>query len=184
MERILVSDIMTREPISVKPSTNLLDCARTMVKKRVGSLLILDKKKLVGFISTKDILWALIKKSKKDLEEIKAVEISPKKIATIGPNATIKEALSKMKKLKFERLPVILNNQLVGMITIKDILTFNPEIYSELDEFAEIREETEKLSRIKKFKDIKEGVCEECGSFEILSMTNGDLLCENCREKI
>ena len=79
MERILVSDIMTREPISVKPETNLLDCARTMVKKRVGSLLILDKKKLVGFISTNDILWALIKKSKRTIQHHTRSRLFPKR---------------------------------------------------------------------------------------------------------
>ena len=75
MKDVLVSDIMTREPIIIKPTTNLLECARKMVRKRVGSLLLVDKKKLVGFISQKDILWALIKKSKEDLSNIKAITI-------------------------------------------------------------------------------------------------------------
>ena len=122
MHEILVSDLMTRIPITVSPNTNLLECARKMVRKRVGSLLIIDGKKLVGFISQRDILWALIKKSKNDLSTIKAIEISPKKIATIKPSMTINEAIKKMKKFKFERLPVIQDNELVGMITSKDIL--------------------------------------------------------------
>ena len=46
---------MTREPVIVKPDINLLDCAKKMVRKRVGSLLLVEKKKLVGFISEKDI---------------------------------------------------------------------------------------------------------------------------------
>ncbi|GAI69958.1 unnamed protein product, partial [marine sediment metagenome] len=96
MKKILVADIMTRDPIIINPDTDLLECARKMVKKKVGSLLIVDKKKLVGFISRQDILWALIKKSKKDLKDIKAIDISPKKIATTKPSATIKEVLSKM----------------------------------------------------------------------------------------
>ena len=67
MENVLVADIMTREPITTKPDINLLDSAKKMVKKKVGSLLIVDKKNLLGFISQKDILWALVKKSKEDL---------------------------------------------------------------------------------------------------------------------
>ena len=66
MKAIIVADVMTRSPIVIKPETNLLECAKKMVRKRVGSLLIIEKKKLVGFLSRKDILWALIKKSKKD----------------------------------------------------------------------------------------------------------------------
>ena len=144
MGNILVADIMTREPITIKPETNLLECAKKMVRKRVGSLPLLNKKKLVGFISEKDILWALIKKSKKDMSEINAIDISPKKIATIKPSATIKQVLIKMKKLKFERLPVIHDSELVGMITAKDIFNFNPEFYPELDEFAQIRENSQR----------------------------------------
>jgi len=184
MDNILVADIMTREPIVIKPSLNLLECAKTMVRKRVGSLPIINKKKLVGFISQKDILWALIKKSKKDLSTIKAIDISQKKIATVKPSATIEEAIKKMKKLKFERFPVINEGELVGMITIKDILNFNPEFYPELEEFALIREESEKLKRVKKAKDrslIRDGICEECGNQDVLQKIDGLFICESCK---
>jgi len=56
MKGIIVADIMTRDIISVKPNSTLLDCAKIFVKKRVGSILVVDKKKLVGFISQRDIL--------------------------------------------------------------------------------------------------------------------------------
>jgi len=170
---------MTREPISIKPDTNLLECAKKMVRKRVGSLLLINKKRLVGFISQKDILWALIKKSKRDLSKIKAREISPKKIATVKPTSTIDEAIKKMKKLRFERLPVIHEGKLIGIITIRDILNFNPEIYPELEELVQIREETKKLKRLKKKKPI-DGICEECGNRGILSRANGMLVCDSC----
>ena len=184
MENIQVADVMTRDPIIVKSDTSLLDCAKKMVKKKVGSLLLTDKKKLVGFLSTKDILWALVKKSKQDLSKIRAIEISPKKIATIKPNSTIREAIEKMKKLKFERLPVIFEGNLVGMITIRDILNFHPEYYPELEEFGQIREETRKLKRLKKAQIKREGICEECGKYDLLYFTNGNLVCEECREKM
>ncbi|MCK5625100.1 CBS domain-containing protein [Candidatus Pacearchaeota archaeon] len=184
MKSIVVADIMTREPETIKPDTNLLECAKKMVKKKVGSLLIVDGKKLVGFISRQDVLWALVKKSKEDLSSIKAIDISPKKIATIKPSASINEVLSKMKKLKFDRLPVIQEKELVGMLTIKDILNFNPGYYPELDEFAQIREETQKLKRVNKSKKriINEGVCSECGNHDILFRENGMLICPSCAE--
>lgn len=185
MKNIEVVDIMTRDPVIAKPDTNLLECARKMVKKKVGSLLIVDKKKLVGFISEKDILWALVKKSKKDLPSIKAIDISPKKIATIKPSATINETLSKMKKLKFDRLPVIQEGELVGMVTVKDILNFSPEFYPELDEFAQIREETQKLKRIKrKHRSFTEGICAECGNSGLLHKENGMMICTSCSDSI
>ena len=63
---------------------------------------------------------------------------APKKLAIIRPSMNVKEAMLKMKKLKFERLPVVQENELVGMVTTKDILSFNPEFYPELEELAKI----------------------------------------------
>ena len=108
----------------------------------------------------------------------------PKKIAKIGPTRTVKEAINKMKKLKFERLPVIEQGNLLGIVTIKDILSFNPELYPELDEFAKIRNETEKLKRVKKASSIREGICEECGNQDILYEFNGMLVCESCKNSM
>ena len=89
-----------------------------------------------------------------------------------------------MKKVKFERLPVIHNKKLVGMVTIRDILNFHPELYPELEEFAKIREESEKLKRIKKAKKRKTGICEECGKFDNLQIIDGSLICEDCKNNI
>ena len=144
----------------------------------------------MGYIMFKKIKRTLRKKQDpsllfKDLKKIKAIEISPKRIITIKPNCTIKEAIEKMKKSKAERLPVIHENKLVGIITIKDILNFNPEVYPEIEEFAKVREESEKLKRIKKAEGKgKEGICEECGHEGILFRINGMLICESCRDSI
>jgi CBS domain-containing protein len=184
MYKILVSDIMTREPITIAPNSNLLECAKRMVQKKTGSLLLVQGNKLVGLISRHDILWALIKKSQEELSKIQAKDISPKKIAVIKPSATLEEALKKMKESKFERLPVVDNNELVGIITVKDILSFNPEIYPELEEFAKIREESNKLKLVKKAKEKitpDEGVCEECGNYGPLERHNGMLVCGSCK---
>jgi len=187
MDNITVADIMTRNPVTVKPEENLLNCAKKMVRKKVGSLVLVKNRKFLGLISQRDILWALVKKSKEDLSEIKVADISPKKITTIKPKAKIQEAIKKMKKAKSERLPVIEKKHLVGMITAKDILNFHPEFYPEIEEFSKIREEEAKLKRIKKIKG-KEfagyGVCEKCGSQNVIYKTHGMLLCESCRNSI
>ena len=89
-----------------------------------------------------------------------------------------------MKKTKFETLPVVLNKELVGFLTARDILNFKPEIYPELEEFAKIEEEKQKLIRIKKAherKSLYEGICEECGEVSHLFKINSILMCEECR---
>jgi CBS domain-containing protein len=184
MRKILVSDVMTRNPITASPKTSLIECAKIMIRKRVGSLVITDNKKLLGIISEKDILWALVKKRSPSVLKTKAIDLSPKKLITIQPDATIDEAIKKMNKAKSDRLPVVKGNEFLGIVTVKDILAFHPEYYPELEEYAKIREEQEKLMRIKGNVKVFEGVCEECGNWSHLSRINGMLLCEDCNNNI
>ncbi len=183
MNHVLVSDIMTRQLISAKPDTTLLDCAKMLVKKKIGSLLLVENKKFVGFISNQDILWAIVKKSKADLSKIKASEISPRKVVTIKPEASIEEAAKKIKKFKFEKLPVIKNGEAVGIITLGDIMKFYPEVNPQFRELDLIKEETEKLKRLEDAKErvaFRDGICEECGDRGPLYRVNGMLVCASC----
>ncbi|MBU2616783.1 MAG: CBS domain-containing protein [Nanoarchaeota archaeon] len=185
MRNILVSDVMTRNVNTIERDANLLECAKKMVRKRTGSLVIVDKKSIAGFISNKDILWALIKKSQSALSEIKAKDISPKKIYTIKPSDSLEDAIKKMKKLKLFRLPVVDGKELVGLVTMKDILNFHPELYEDLREVSHIREEEEKLKRLslaEKRVVVDYGVCEECGEKDTLYRENGNLVCASCLE--
>src|SRR3989338_8541375 len=84
---IKVGDIMTRNFVSAKPDTNLIDCAKEMVKGRVGSLIIKEGQKLVGVLTERDILWAMIKKPKEGLEDVRAKDIATKKIVAVKPSA-------------------------------------------------------------------------------------------------
>lgn len=180
---ITIADIMTRNPITVSPDTNLLECIKKMLKNKVGCFPIVDKNKnLAGFISQKDILWAIMKKSEKGIKKIKAKDISMRKIMTISPQAKIDEVFKKMRK--YRRLPVTQNGKLVGMVTQKDILNFKPEFYPEFEELSKIREESEKLKRIKNLKErAYEGVCEECGNYNSLYKSGEGMVCESCRER-
>jgi len=183
MGRITVAEIMTRNPIIVKPDISILECAKKMVRKRVGSLIIADKKKFLGLISNRDILWALVKKHNVDMSNIKAIDISPKKVVTIKSSATINEVINKMKKVKFFRVPVVRNKEVVGIVTMRDVLSFHPELYRELGEFEQIREETEKINRLKQAERreiVTDGICEECGERGSLYRENGVLMCSSC----
>ena len=179
MKTIDVSDIMTRNPLTVSPETNLFDCVKKMLKNKLVSLPIVQEGKLLGLITQRDILWTLIKlKRIFDLKKIKAIEVSPKKLVTLSPNMPIEKAIKKMRK--YYRLPVIINGKLVGIVAARDILNFNPEFYPEFKELSKIREESEKLKRLKLKHRPPEGICEECGNYGSLFSEDGELLCGQC----
>lgn len=184
MLRVAVGDVMTRNFVSVSPEMNLLNCAREMVKRRVDSLLIARGKKLVGIITSRDILWAITKKPGLNLKDMKVVDIATKKVAVIKPSSDISQALHKMKKYGFRRLPVLTKGDLVGLLTLKDILRIDPTLYNQLGELASIKEETQKLNKLRTDEIETDGICEECEAFSTLLKVDGRMLCPDCREEL
>jgi CBS domain-containing protein len=179
---VKVGDIMTRNFVSASPDSSILNCVKLMVKKRVGSLVLVKDNILKGLLTESDIMWALSKTSKKDLSKVKAIDICTRKIITIKPSADVSNALRLMKKAKFRRLPVVIKKRVIGFITVKDILNIQPELFEITRESYIIKEQEEKLKRKQSHEKFKEGVCEECSNFDILYLEDGRLICESCKE--
>ena len=162
--RIRVGDVMTRNFTYLHPEDSLLKCSKTMIKERVGSIILKEGDKLKGIISMKDI--------------------ATKKIVTIKPEASLEEAINKINKKKVMRLPVITNKKMIGYITIRDMLKIRPSLYESLQEFESIREEAEKIRRseLAQKGEFIEEPCEGCGNFDILKNVDSKMLCESCRD--
>ncbi len=56
ISELKVEDVMTPYPVFVSPSTDLTEAARIMVEKKVGHLLVVDGRKVVGIISDFDVI--------------------------------------------------------------------------------------------------------------------------------
>ncbi|MDP4039728.1 MAG: CBS domain-containing protein [Candidatus Pacearchaeota archaeon] len=182
--RVAIGDLMTRNFAAINPEDNLHKASKEMIKEKVNSLLITKDRKLIGIITARDVLWAITKKGNLDLKKIKAIEIATKKVAVIKPSADISQAINKMKQYGFRRLPVLSKGNVVGMITLKDILKVDPTLYSQLGELSSIKEEFAKLKKIKSSEWEQEGLCEECDSFSSLLKVDGRLLCLDCRNEL
>lgn len=183
MLRIAVGDIMTRNFVHVNPEANLYDCSKKMARERVNSILIISGKKLVGILTARDILWLITKRPRIDLKSINIMSVATRKVAVIKPSADISQALKKMQAYNFRRLPVIANGQVIGIVTIKDILRVDPSLYAELGNLAQIREESRKLADTRSHWP-QEGFCENCGAFSELLKVEGTLLCMDCRDEL
>jgi CBS domain-containing protein len=176
---IKVGDVMTRNFVSARPDIPVITAVKLMVKKRVGSLILEENGLLKGILTEKDIMWALSKK--KDLEGVKALEICTKKITTIKPSADIYDAIVLMRKKKFRRLPVTVNKKVIGYLTLKEILRIQPELFEIAKEGYNIKWPINKKNE-KEPEAIKEGLCDECGNFDILYDCEGKLMCESCKD--
>ena len=174
-----ILDAMTKKPVTVLPETRLQECAKIMAKEHVGALIIKRDNILLGVITEQDIVRKLVAKGVNPVDE-KVEDYMEKKMETIGPEVDIYEALVKMGDLNIRHLPVVEAGEMVGLLTLKDILKIEPQLFDLLVERFVIREETRKPIHHM----AKEGICQGCGAFsDELNSVSGSLLCNVCAKE-
>jgi len=172
-----VHDCMTTKPIYVSAEASLEECAKVMVQNHVGALVINDNHKSKGLITEQDIVRKVISKGINPLTK-KVKDFMETKLITTSPNDDIYDALIKMRDSNIRHLPVLDNGKMVGLLTLKDVLKIEPQLFELLVEKFELREETRKpINRIIS----NEAICQGCGAYvENVTKVKGSLLCERC----
>lgn len=174
-----VCDAMTEKPITVKPSSSLKDCAKLMARQKVGSLVIEEKGTFIGIITEQDFVRKVAAKGL-SIARSKARDIMSTMLVKISPEQDIFEAMTAMRDYNVRHLPVVDNGQLLGLVTWKDILKIEPDLFDILVEKFELREEQRKpIYR----QSEKEGECQSCGQYsDALRYVEGVQACPECRE--
>jgi CBS domain-containing protein len=115
-----VKDIMTKEVITIDTSKSVFEAAELMSSKGLGCLVVVIKGFPVGIITERDIVRRIV--AKRSSPDIKVVEVMTKKIITVNPDTSLKEAARVMLTNKIRRLPVLKNNKLVGIVVASDFV--------------------------------------------------------------
>jgi acetoin utilization protein AcuB len=121
---------MTRNLITVTPDTNILKVKNLLKEYSVDQVPVVEGKKLVGIITDKDIRdnsaspasTLSVHELNYLLSEMKAREIMTKKLYTVSPGTTIEEATKLINEKRVNSLPVVVSDELVGIITTCDML--------------------------------------------------------------
>ena len=167
-----VGDAMTLKPVTISPKKSVQACAQLMIKNKVGSLLVIDGKKLLGMITEKDIMRQVVAKHL-SAKKLTAKDIMVKRLKTIAPNKDLFYVMNFMKKHKITRLPVLHEKRLQGYLTISDVLKVQPTL-------LEIAQERGVFKLSKRKEKYIEGLCENCESYAQLQENNGNFICEEC----
>jgi len=121
---------------SITLDTSVLDALQIMTEKKVGALLVLEGKKIVGIFSERDFVQGVAEKESCIIKTTVLEYMTPK-VITVTPNQTIEDCMVVMTREHFRHLPVVENDELVGMISIGDIVK---EIISSEKSRAELLE--------------------------------------------
>ena len=121
-----VSTLLSREPVSIGSDASVWQAAQLMTEQNVSSLLILDvEQHLAGIITDKDIRSRLVAPGLKS--EIPVTDIMSANPVTIEQQQYIFEAMMLMLRHNLHHLPVLKQQQAVGVIAISDIIRFESQ---------------------------------------------------------
>ncbi|NUU95207.1 inosine-5-monophosphate dehydrogenase [Marinitoga sp. 1135] len=108
------------DPITITPDTTIYEAEKLMAEYKIGGLPVVDENnKLLGILTNRDMRFE--KNTSKKAKEL----MTPfKDLVVAGPHITVVEAKEILHQNKIEKLPIINeNNELIGLITIKDIIS-------------------------------------------------------------
>ncbi len=170
-----VGDVMTRGVIYVLPGESINRVAEIMRKNDIDSVIVMDKGKGVGMVTDTDIIVKVVAEGKNPgTVAVRDIMTSP--LLMITPEKDIDEATNLMKENDVKRLVVTQDNNIVGIITVFDLISVEPAIHTLIKEHSEWN-----ITDISSPAGTISGICEGCGNYsENLMNLNGRLLCEDC----
>jgi|TARA_Y100000310_G_scaffold343798_1_gene453081 CBS domain-containing protein len=177
---IQVGDAMTINLVSVGPDMNLVKCSKIMSGNNVGAVIVKDDGATLGILTEKDIVRKAVALGV-NVTRKKVGEFMETKLITINPNADIYDALIKMRDNNIRRLPVVQNDELVGLLTVKDVLKIEPQLFDIMVEKFELKEESRKLINTVV---PTEGICQSCGAYsKSVKDVKGSTVCGRCAKE-
>ncbi len=106
---------------AVTPDSSVFDALKLMADKNVGALLVLEADKLIGIFSERDYARKVMLKGKAS-KNTPVKEIMSTKVLYILPEQSIEECMALMTDQRIRHLPVLEGEQLVGVISIGDVV--------------------------------------------------------------
>ncbi len=175
-KEIIVKEAMKTNLAVVDPSITVIEAAKIMKKRKIGNVIVVQDKQPVGILTESDILKKVVAEGKNP-GEVLVKEVMSTPILITDPYISLEEAMKKMSKCNVRRLPVIEDDKLIGIITLKDISRMSPILREISREWHDITMRDESYYK----RQVFSGKCEDCNTLSTnLKKVDGRLLCEDC----
>jgi CBS domain-containing protein len=117
---VRVADVMTEASISESPTDTLRTAAVLMWREQTGSVVVLDGDALVGILTERDILKATAQDV--DVDALTVGEAMTEEVVTTTAEVSLHDAARVMAQHWIRHLPVVDGDQVVGMLSQRDIM--------------------------------------------------------------
>jgi signal-transduction protein with cAMP-binding, CBS, and nucleotidyltransferase domain len=119
---------------SVGPDTPVTECARLMTAGKIGALIVMDGKRLVGIFTDRDALNKVLA-SELDPGNTKVAEVMTKDPYCIRPTTTVGDAMKLITERRFRYLPIVDNGNVLAVVSSGDLIRWLAQ-----DQMVEVRE--------------------------------------------
>ena len=125
-----------KEVISITPNRPVFDALVIMAEYKIGALVVLDGENLVGIFSERDYAREVILKGRSS-KTTQIAEVMTHKVLSAGPNDSVEQGMSIMADHHIRHLPVVVNDQVIGMLSIGDLvketLSYQQDLIKQLE---------------------------------------------------
>jgi len=121
----LVKEILeAKEPEvwSVSPDSTVYEALVLMEKRNIGAVVVLEGDRLVGILSERDYARNVLLKGKSSVRTPVRI-IMNSEVVVVGPEQSVEECMELMTNRSIRHLPVMAGERLVGMISLRDVIT-------------------------------------------------------------
>ena len=117
--RLHISSVMVKDVLTVPQTMQLHDVAKLMLEKGIGSVPVMDEDKMIGIVSKADFTTLAVGTA---FDKITVKELMTSDLTTVSPTERLVHARRLMIDAKVGRLPVVEDDELIGMVTSKDLM--------------------------------------------------------------
>ncbi|MBT3740873.1 MAG: CBS domain-containing protein [Polaribacter sp.] len=127
-----ISEIMTTEVVTLNVADRLETAEKLFKKYKIRHIPVVKDKAVLGMLSYTDLLRISFADVSDDETSIDAFvydmfsiqQVMAKNLFMVAPNSTIKEVAELLSKKEFHALPVVEDNELVGIVTTTDLINY------------------------------------------------------------
>lgn len=117
-----IRDVMTSNPRTVAPTESIQNAARIMRDEDTGVVPVVENGRPVGLVTDRDIVVRAVADEGNDLDQLRVKDVcTGDHIATLEPTADVGDAIRLMTEKAIRRIPVVENEQPIGIVTIGDL---------------------------------------------------------------